>query len=172
MPVGALNTKQTFPHNRTLVPAPNAPASAFCYPNFKAMLDATQAPVPNYDMASYSRPNCAELEASPVSLLTGLVPSVTLVALISWGRCCLSHAETTRRGPSGAVLAHLAELRLEPREIRRLGCLSGWGRVASPRCAHPSGRRPTYRQTGPGGNSKAGSDQARMRCMAHFESKV
>ena len=59
----------------------------------------------------------------------------------------LSHAETTLRGLSGAVLAHLAELRLEPREIRRLGCLSAWGGVAFPRCAHPSGRRPTNRQT-------------------------
>jgi hypothetical protein len=38
------------------------------------------APVPKYDMAPYSRPNCAELEASPVSSLTGLVPSVTLVS--------------------------------------------------------------------------------------------
>ena len=45
----------------------------------------------------------------------------------------LSHAETTRRGLSGPVLAHLAELRLEPREIRRLrvGCLSGWGRLVT-----------------------------------------
>ena len=84
----------------------------------------------------------------------------------------LSHAETTRRGLSGAVLAHLGEFRLEPREIRRLGCLSAWGGVAFPRCAHPSGRRPTNRQTGSERNSKAGSGQARMRCSTHFESKV
>ena len=91
------------------------------------------------------------------------------IYLISWG---WSHAETTRRGLSGAVLAHLGEFRLEPREIRRLGCLSAWGGVAFPRCAHPSGRRPTNRQTGSERNSKAGSDQARMRCRTHFESKV
>ena len=92
------------------------------------------------------------------------------IYLISWGG--LSHAETTRRGLSGAVLAHLGEFRLEPREIRRLGCLSAWGGVAFPRCAHPSGRRPTNRQTGSERNSKAGSGQARMRCRTHFESKV
>ena len=84
----------------------------------------------------------------------------------------LSHAETTRKGLSGAVLAHLAELRLEPREIRRLGCLSGWGRVAFPPRARASGRRPTDRQTGSERNSKAGSDQARMRCTTQFERKV
>ncbi len=80
----------------------------------------------------------------------------------------MSHAKTTRRGLSGAVLAHLAVLRLEPREIRRLGRLSGRGRVAF------SGRRPTDRQTGSERNSKAasGSDQARMRCTTHFEIKV
>ena len=75
-------------------------------------------------------------------------------------------------GLSGAVLAHLAELRLEPREIQRLECLSGWGRGASPRCAHLLGRRPTYRQTGSERNSKAGSDQARMCCTMQFDRKV
>ena len=84
----------------------------------------------------------------------------------------LSHAETTRRGLSGAVLAHLGAFRLEPRETTATRCLSAWGRVASPRCAHPSGRRPTNRQTGSERNSKAGSDQARMRCTTHFENKV
>ena len=84
----------------------------------------------------------------------------------------MSHAETTRRGLSGAVLAHLGELRLELREIRRLGCLSAWGGVAFPQRTPVSGRRPTNRQTGSERNSKAGSDQARMRCTTQLESKV
>jgi hypothetical protein len=95
------------------------------------------------------------------------LPSAVLVF-----RRVLSHAETTRKGLSGAVLAHLAEPCLEPREIRRLGCLSGWGRVAFPPWARASGRRPTDRQTGSERNSKAGSDQARMRCTTQFERKV
>ena len=75
-----------------------------------------------------------------------------------------------------AVLAHLGEFRLEPRKIRRLGCLSGWGRVAFPKCAPArlprAADRPTDRPTGSESNSKAGSDQTRMRCMTHFDSKV
>jgi hypothetical protein len=91
-----------------------------------------------------------------------------------------NHAEGP--GLSGAVLrlAHLAEsrfrLELEPRGIRRLGCLSREGGVAFPPWARASGRRPTDRQTGSDSerNSKAGSDQARMRCSTgtQFESKV
>ncbi len=37
------------------------------------------APVPKCAMASYSRPNCAELEASPVSLRNWAGPPVTIV---------------------------------------------------------------------------------------------
>ena len=86
----------------------------------------------------------------------------------------MSHAETTRRGLSGAVLAHLGEFRLEPREIlvRRLGCLSAWGGAAFPQRTPASGRRPTSRQTGSERTSKAGSDQARMRFITQFERKL
>ena len=119
------------------------------------------------EYGAQSKPRHTDLHLHPQA--TTFLSPPGGIYLISWG---LSHAETTRRGLSGAVLAHLGAFRLEPREIRRLGCLSAWGRVASPRCAHPSGRRPTNRQTGSERNSKAGSDQARMRCTTQFESKV
>ena len=56
--------------------------------------------------------------------------SIKLVGQV--GGC---HTRKPRGGLSGAVLAHLGEFRLEPREIRRLGCLSAWG----------GGRFPTMR---------------------------
>ncbi len=96
----------------------------------------------------------------------------------------MSHAETTRRGLSGAVLAHLAELRLEPREIRRLrvGCLGGPGGEGSLSHWHDArirraAGRPTDKRALRGilvarlGATRP-ARMPRRRCTTQLESKV